>query len=619
MPKSTAILGPNLGLYYGLDPLLVPSRAVQDGRNFRIQNGRLSNINMGWQPRAGVDFEHPVTLIEEFRRRNGTSKTIVGTTRDLFDYDVAADTAMFLNPIYSSGTVTVGVGTNFGLLLALVTAGTSSLVSVASGTPNWVTNGIKAGDYIHFGSASQRDPSATWYRIASVPGENLLNLAEPVLEAVSGLAYTIRRTFIGSISTPWDTATFVQPNDGTGDDLWFGTNGVDAVVTWDGDAAEVTRQTSLGFTCTSIAVYKNMMIYGGIVDNSGDEKPLSIINSDIGKPLDVSAGLSEEFRVHDGTYPIRAMLPLGDNLVIYTERQIILAQFVGDPVVFAFREAGTGVGPLANRLVADFGDYHEFVGADCQYLFDGVTSTAVNEQVWREVLRQRDASRILNAFHHFDEERGEVIWSIPLTSDAGVGDATMASAEAFVEHYLEEVGAQTPTPFSRRDFPFTAAGSGVVATSLTWDAIAETWDQMVIRWNDSFLFAAFPTMLAGGSTGTLFEVNTIQTGNGAFLPSYVHFGRRPTVDGIERGLVPRIYPFSDDLNGTLDITLLLSDHAAGPPTITDTQTFDSTLLEGRFFTSHYRAGRYFEVKMGNSGGAWQVSGYDVDVRNGGRR
>lgn len=623
MPGASATVGPNLGLYYGLDPLMVPARALQDGRNFRVDNGRLTNVNLGWQAKSSVDFETPMLFKEQFRRHNGTTKIIVGTTRDLYSYDEEQDIAAYLNPTYSVGTVTVTELFNYGILLAIPLAKAGTLVSSASGSPTFLTEGIKAGDMIHFGAADYRDPAGEWFEIASVLSETTFTLTTAPLGAVVGQPYTIRKTYTGDLQNPWCFATFVKPDDGTGDDLFIACNGIEPIVSWDGDADVVTEHQDLGFVCVAMAVYKNMLIYGGVIDiATGLTKPLSIINSDIGKPLAAGAlgtGLSEEFRVHDGTYPIRALRALGDNLAIYTERQIILAQFVGDPLVFAFREVGAGIGPISNRAIADFGDYHEFIGQDTQYLFDGVTTSPVNEHVWREVLRQRDASRQEMIFHTFDEERGDLIWAVPLTSDAGLGNMDAGPEEAFVEHYLEEVGQQTPTPFSRRSFPFTCGADGTVSTSLTWEDLTQAWEDLAIRWNDSFLFAAFPTLQAGSSSGTLYELNTTQTGAGAFQPSYVLTGRRPTIDGVERGLLTRVYAFASQTNATLDTTVRISDFAAGPNTIQDTQTMDTALLEGQFFTAHFRAGRYFELMFGNNGEAWQISGYDVEVRNGGRR
>jgi len=831
---STAILNPNLGLYLGIDPLMVPATGLLAGENFRVKNGKLSNINLGWVAYSAIAFVDPITLIDTFFIRGVAEKNIVATTRNLYEWDAEADTALYLNARYATGTVQAGGGNDaftkvlltcdgsdlgttftdsnaggsahtwtaagnahtdtaekkFGTASALldgtgdyvstpdhadfslgsgawtidlwfnctaptgtnralggqgdvaVTAATTAwslfrttadkirvnvyvggvasqidststftdavntgwhhvavvrtgdilrmfidgvqeggdvaitgtvnnatdvlaigalgayvaevwlgwidefrisvgiarwtaafeppgfaattaaldIVLANSGTPAWQTNDIAAGDFINFTSATQRSLSATWYEIESVDSESQLTLTSAVPTPIAGTVYTIRRAFTGNLYDIWDSEVFVNPDDGTGDDLWFATNGVDYVVSWDGSATQVTIQSALDFTCKRLSVYKNMMIYANITQ-AGEVLPSSIINSDVGQPLDVSLGLASQFRIHDGVDHIHEIEDLGDNLIIYSERHVTVAQFVGDPLVFVFRDAASGIGTLATRVVADFGDYHEFLGWDSQYLFDGVSVTEVGKQVWREVLRTRDATRQQMCFNHFNEEQGELMWGVALSSDTGAGSDLESPVEtAYVEHYLEEVGDRTPSPFSKRDFPFTCEGYSATTSLTTWDELLDAWEDTFLRWNDSFLSAAFPLSLMGTFGGTIMVINTVQTGAGAALPSYVRTARRALGDGRMRGLLARVYPFASQISpGTLDITVRLSDHASGPITDSETFEFDTALSEGAHFISPFRAARYFELQLGTDGSAWEITGYDIDTRPGGRR
>ncbi len=831
---STAILNPNLGLYLGIDPLVVPASGLLAGENFRVKNGKLSNINLGWVAYSAIDFVDPITLIDTFFIRGVAEKNLVATTRNLYEWDAEADTALYLNARYATGTVQVGGGNDaytkvllncdgsdlgttftdsnaggsahtwtaagnahtdtgdkqFGTASALLdgtgdyvttpdhadfdlgsgawtidfwfkcTATTGSFEMLAgqcdstpsaasssfwirrnsgniivasafvsgteytvngttqftdavntgwhhvafirtgnilrlfidgvqeggdvaisgtvnnssnalsvgrlgeyvndpwtgwidefrisvgiarwtttftvpgfaattaaldivlanSGTPAWQTNDIVAGDFINFTSAAQRSLSATWYEIESVDSESQLTLTSAVPTPIAGSVYTIRRVFTGNLYDIWDSEVFVNPDDGVGDDLWFATNGVDWIVTWDGSATQVTQQSALAFTCQRLSVYKNLMIYANITQ-AGEVLPSSIINSDVGQPLDVSLGLASQFRIHDGVDHILEIEDLGDNLIIYSERHVTVAQFVGDPLIFVFRDAASGIGVLATRVVADFGDYHEFLGWDSQYLFDGVSVTEVGKQVWREVLRQRDATRQQMCFNHFNEEQGELMWGIALSSDTGAGSDLESPVEtAYVEHYLEEVGDRTPSPFSKRDFPFTCEGYSATTSLTLWSELLDAWEDTFLRWNDSFLSAAFPLSLMGTFDGQIMVINTVQTGAGAALPSYVRTARRALGDGRMRGLLARVYPFASQISpGTLDITVRLSEHASGPITDSETFEFDTALSEGAHFISPFRAARYFELQFGTDGGAWEITGYDTDTRPGGRR
>jgi hypothetical protein len=601
---------------------MTPARGLQDGRNFRVRQGKLSNINLGWELHSQLNFGNPIMMIETFTLRSGLQRQIIATTKDIFNYDAEADTATYLNPIWSAGRVNVAAGNP-----AVVTSVPQGpLPLLMSGPPTaFVFAGIQPGDQISFGDADEHDLTATWYTIASIQNQGQLTLTTAVAGApLTNQLYTIRRRFTGTTENIWDSAVFLGPDDGqggVGDDLFFLTNGVDFVLTWDGLASSVISHPELGFTCKNLFTFKNMMLYSNLV-MSGEALPVDLINSDFSFPLKAGftgTGVSEQFRVHDGADPIIGMEDMGDNLVFYSERHVTMCQFVGDPFIFIFREAGEGVGPISGRLIADFGDYHEFIGNDSQYLFDGVTLARVNQQVWREVLRIRDGTRNHLGFCHFDEENGDLIWAIPLTSDVGQGVATNPPEEAFVEHYLEEVGQNTPTAFSRRAMPFSASGLGVTAGNLTWDEMVGTWDQQVILWSASQLFAGGQLNLMGSVNGFLYKINTVQTGAGALLPSFVRFGRRASVDGRQRGLLTRLYPFTEQLTQNITITVRMMDHASGPATTVDNQTFSTALLEGVHFTTHYRRGRYFEVDISSTGVPWSLSGYDLDMKSGGRR
>lgn len=613
MPASNAVISPNLGLYLGLEPLAVPARAVQAGRNFRVKQGVLTNTNIGYEPYTAKNFGNPVVFMDTFLIRGSQQKQLIATTQDLFEYDEDSDTALLLNVRYSTGTVDVA-------------AGTDAAVTAASGTPDWVTAGIKAGDMIHFGHADHRDIfSATWYPIGVVDGATTLHLDGAGPGSLTSSTYTIRRVFAGGIEDLWSSDTFIAPDDGmggVGEDLWIATNYREYPISWDGLATSVTIHDEIGFHCRLVFVESNMLICANLDMDSGDLLPTSFANSDVGKPFnigDTASGLSNQFRANDSPYPILVVAHLGDNLCFYSERRLTVAQFVGGDLVYVFRDAASGVGPIATRLLADFGDYHEFIGTDSQYLFDGVTVTQTNAHVWRDILRRRDPTRQHLAFALFDEQAGELIWAVPLNTDAGTGDPDAQAEQAYVECYLEEVGDKTPTPYGHRDFPFLCPGYSAVRSTITWQDLTDTWENLAIRWNESFLFAAFPINLCGDTDGRVWKIATTQTFGGALAPSYVRFGRRACGDGRMRGLLTRVYPFATQFNNTLTVTARLTDHASGPITTLDAKAFDTSLPEEGHFVTHYRRGRYFELQFGTTGVPWQLSGYDTEVRPGGRR
>lgn len=604
-----ATTSPNMGLVFDKPKIDIPKIALQDGINFRLKNGTIESLNLGWVPfSTNFVLNGPVELIDNFFPRNLNEKLIFGTATDLYLYSPISDDVTYLTPTY-----VVGTAQSFG---TTALTGTGTLWKTAPHI-------IKPGDKIALGSASQTSTHVTWYTVASVTDDThiVLTSAAP---AHATQAYTIRRLFQDAEVVTWAVDTFV--NDGaTGSDLWFATNGLDSVVTWNGTDLSVTLHPELGFTCQTLTTYSNMMIYGNLT-YAGDFLFSSIVNSDVGLPLhagDVGTGLSEQFVVHSNTDEILNMIPIGDYLIVYSERTIVPIQFVGDPIIFTFRVAISGVGPISANAIADFGDFHEFIGSDAGYLFDGVTLKETNSHVWREILRQTDPVRRREAYGHFDEEQGDLIWIIPNNVDPGVGVPGEPPTIGWTEHYLETCSDPnfSGSPFSKRQIPFTITGFYERATGSLWSDMTFAWNTANYAWNDQFFQLAFPLNIAGDVDGKLWTFNVSQTdGNGDPLPSFVKSARFSLGSGRERDLLTRIYPFAHSLPFNLEVSLFTTQFIGGPSNKVDTQLFDQHLPEGQNFVTFYRRARAVEFQFGSSAGdPWVLDGWDYDSVAGGRR
>jgi hypothetical protein len=617
MPKSTAVINPNLGLYIDRPPIACPPGALQDGLNFRIQEGRLNNLNLGWSSFGPFTLNGAVTLIASLTTRVGVTSLIFGTPTDLYLYSTGGSGSVtYLSPRYATGTVAAS-GT------AVTGTGTLWATTPGGGT----RHNARAGDQISFGNNAQNNPSATWYTIQTVNTDTSITLTASAGTVTGGTAYTIRQTFAGTAATPWTYDVFVNAQPSSTDNIYF-TNGVDPVVRWDGTSSTVSILNLNGqsIICQTLAVYKNQLLLANIVQ-SGTIKPTDLLNSDVSSPEVFNSGLAGQFKVSGLTDQIVRLARLGDYLVIYLKSDIILANFVGDPLVYTFQTISNGKGLASTRGVALYPSYHEFIGADNLYIFDGSNVRPMSNHVWREVIRTEDPARTSMVFNHLDESRGDYIWSVPLTTDPGAGTITSPPVVAFVEHYLEtlnEAGFQllgSTRPHSKRSFPFTSSGTYARQSTLTWNQLTNAWQTYNFKWNDQFFAASFPLSIVGDVNGSVWVLNGSQDANGAGLNSYVTFGRRATIDGKNRGLVTRIYPFMTQFSTPVNVTANLADFAIGPATIMQTASYDQTLPEGLFFAPIYRVGRYIDVQIGSAGPGqpWEVSGYDLAVTPGGMR
>ena len=599
-----AVIAPNAGLYLDRPSIALPKGALVDGFNFRVKQGRLTGNNLGW-----VKFSENWTLnsramlIDNFFPRDLDEQLIFGDMTDIYVYDPDNDAVLYLTPIYSTGTA----------------AATGTAVT-GTGT-TWTTN-VAVGDFISFGANDENDPTATWYEIGTVDSDTGITLTGTGVPAPIGNgAYTIRKIFHVSDTGEWDTEIFVNDADNH-EDHWIATNGVDPVISWNGSDPTVTVHDEMGFTCKTLANFSNMILYGNVT-TGGTSYPSSFINSNVGQPFiagDVGAGLSEQFQVHEGLDEIVNIVPMGDLAIAYSLGHCTSIQFAGEDIVFIFRNAVNGLGPISVNAIADFGDFHEFIGPDAQYTFDGVSLSETNEHVFREILRTLDPIRRFRVFGHFDEENGDLIWSVPLTTDDDVGNLLGAPEQAYTEHYLEDAGPNMSTPFSRRAFPFTTTGFYAQFEGATWEDMDQTWSDINFAWNDQFLQNAFPLNLAGDTSGQIYVLNVAQEGDGATLPSYVRFARQALNTGRERSLLTRVYPFTEPNSSPMDIRIWLGDHAMGNLSQKGSLTFSQAHVEGRHFVSVFRRGRFMELQFGSAAGTgWTLDGYDVDIVPGGMR
>lgn len=615
-----AVVGPNLGLIFNKPPIDLPPQAVQDGLNFRCKNGTLESLNLGWSKFSNNwKLNSQVKLIDNFSPRNQPQYLLFADTQDVYVYSPLDDTIRYITPqTNTGGTGPGGTGT---------VSVTGNVVTLDPGYIKTFTATTKVGDQIYFGAIFYNGVvSSAWYTIQSLTATTLtLDRAPTGAPLPTGTLYSIRYLFSNVADAQWSSAQYM--NDGaSGNDLWFVTNGIDNICTWNGTGDPyLVVHPELGFTCKYLCNYLNMMIYINITEG-GNNKYSSIINSDVGFPLRAGATgiqLSEEFVAHSHPDPLDSGFAIGNSLVLYSQRTITVIQFVGAPVIFSFSQAEYGIGPLGPGAVADFGDFHEFIGHDNSYSFDGASLRECNTHVWREILKQTDPVRQRFAYTHLNEEQGDLIWSVPATTDPGAGTVTSPPAIAWAEHYLEvNYENYAPiSPFSKRTFPFTATGYWSQSQSIRWQDATFTWASYNFTWNDKFFSTAFPTNLAGDSTGQIYQFDNTQLANGQPLPSFVRTARQVMTTGRERSLMTRIYPFAQAYPGSfLDVTPCFTDAVGATPKATTTLELDLSFPQGGHFVPVYRRGRAYEIVFGSAAGMpWSISGWDTDIVPGGRR
>lgn len=610
-PMKRSVMGRvNRGLYLDRSPLVIPDGGCQSCLNVRIRNAKVEANSMGWTKWFATQLTGQVLLIDNYVTRAGSRSVIYATPKDLYRHDDTSSLPVFITPIYDTGTVTV--------LPAATT------VTGVSGPTTWDTpvgENIKAGDYIAFDAADEHDPLATWLEIASVTSDTVLVLTDPAPAGKVGADYTIRKTFTGDASNIWDAAVFPDSLDDPGEDIWYATNGKE-MVKWDGSADEVEIYDP-GFVCNSIMHHKNIMLYG-YLDDGVTVKSGSVYNSAIGFPENVSTLDASEWKATDGVDPILTMEPLGDVVVIYCEQSISVATFVGYPIVYAVRTAVADTGAVSSRSVVNMEDFHEFVGNDQAYRFDGVTITPLAPQVFKEVAQSIDPARPEKLLTYRDREYGEIHFAIPQTSDPGDSEIEhQVPASAYVAHYKEPLRGVDSYPMTFRDLPAASMGFYQRGESLRFNDLPVPFNTVDFRWNERFFEVNFPILLMGGGDGYIYSLNTSGTQDGADIVSSITFPRMPLGDGNRKGIVKRIEPFMERRGSAgydLAVVLQVTEQAEGDPTSIWNGTYDLSQAGVRY-VSPRSAGRYGQVYFATEGvyEGWEMSGYAISVVPGGSR
>lgn len=624
------VLRPTLGLFLDRPPIQVPSRGLQSCLNVRIQNGQILAEKMGWSPfpssasPVNLDAEH-VLLIENFLLRSGAQFLLFANRYDLFRYDEGALAVRYITPVYVVGQVTAAVyaaGPDETTL-----TGTGTAWATDPGDRNGDTNAL-VNDQVHIGSSTQSDPASTWFRVKQVNSDTEIVVEGDATAGFPGsFDYTLRQRFTGDNLDRWMAETFPAFDTGGGlEDRWYVTNSVNNVVRWRGTAIEnFATRVNLGFTCKILRRFKNMMLYGNLLE-AGEAKPQSIRNSDVAKPEDVTNGLASEFVPLESDGDLQSLLSLGDTLTAYAEDSVTTMEFVGDPFIFVSRTVVSRIGVIAPGAIVDRGDFHEFLGSDAAYRFNGVGVEELGSQVFREVIRTLSPGRLPKLSTHIDEENGEIQWIVPLTSDDG--DSTSGPDRAFTEHYLELMSEREDTPFTFRDLPATATGYFERTSSLTWNQILSQFQNTTFRWNDKFFEALFPFNLFGDENGYVYILGASESQHDGTqtLPilSVVRTARRAAVDGVRAGMVKRVEPFARRRLAATDYTLTVrimgTDRVHGVSSVLDAGEFDLTHAGERFVPLRAIA-RYVELEFETNGEAepWDLDGWASTVVAAGSR
>lgn len=491
------------GLYKDLHRRVIPEDRLSDGVNIYFEDGKIKR-RPGYSV-LGQQLSGPVTSITWYEKLGTDDKYLVATTtKDAYKYDSVNKKWDYLTPIYNTGYVSCGSTTTV--------TGTSTAFSTS-----WPASVYE----IKFGT---NDPNAAgtpdrWYVIASVQSATEITLATAGPTATM-VAYVIRRCFQNDADQPHDVAMPVK-NYGR---LLVVTNGVDTPKKWNGSGymEDLGGSPNISRYCGYFGSVGFEHLYLGWTIDGGNDQPFTLEMSNAGNPEAYGDGLY--YDLLNTNDEIVGMKSLGQNIIIYKTESISVAFPTGsadDPLQFKQNHIN-GIGTPTIRTVADFGNFHIFMGNDNVYKFDGMQIIPIGTEVVNTMLHELNPGMAHRAFSLAMRNKHLYLLFIPTSADY--------PNKVYVYNYLDSTW--TIWEFAHQ---MTAAGYWFSDSSETW----ETWDNAGTTWND---------LLASGKLWTDF---LSYGGEATFLfgdkDGYVYEYGAGTDNGtqIVAGLTTRDYPLND--------------------------------------------------------------------------
>ena len=500
------------GVVKDIHPRLIPDDKASDVMNMIFKEQSMSP-RWGYAVYGGnMPLNGQISAITLFRKNDGNKILCAFTNRDAYYYDSVSAVWKFFTKIHTTGTAGVVAG-----------SGTSATVTGSSSAwdTNWDADNVFQ---IKFGD---KDPNAsgTWYTISSIASATSLTIDTAISTVASG-EYVIRMRFTGnddnifSIAYPYDASYTTTSYVGTEDKILVVTNGVDAVMKWEGDITggkmleDLNNEILDSGTPVTIPIAKYVNFFGSkdfghtilswLIEGAVSY-PQRIESSNAGFPTQWDGNQNNFYDTQDEIVGIKS---LQDRMIVY-KQESMTEMFVnvtgGNSDPFDYRENKIrDIGTPSIRTVHEFGSYHIFLSWDNVYLFDGVSVTPVGSDVIENMIRQSNRAYLSKSFALTILAESLYCLFIP-TGESEYPD------KCFVYNYREKFWTLwdlTHTIDSTVVANMTAEGFSFKEYSPTWaevEADANAWNNWEYRWTDLIIFEDNMSYLLGDSDGYIYD------------------------------------------------------------------------------------------------------------------
>lgn len=307
-------------------------------------------------------------------------------------------------------------------------------------------------------------------------------------------------------------------------------------------------------------------------------------------------------RLIGGGGEITAGAKFGNGFVVYKEREMWLATYVGTPFVFNFQQIPGDVGCVGPEAVVDIGGAHVFVGSDNVWLFDGTRPVSIADGKVRDSFFNSSVSlaNLSRTRITFDRDRMLIWITFPESGDAtGINSAAICYHLQTGEWGTGAVGGQALLNY--------------VEPGVTWANVASTyptWDDLsAVQWDSSAWFPSGRSLAYFDTSNQLYTTTGSDIALGNWLLSTKPFGL-PFQDSVISRVRLRGLTASPP-NGDVEITVLTVN--------TNGDLQSSTTVTMQYGDARINAVGSYHVLSFNMTGICIVHGVDVEIKPAGAR
>jgi hypothetical protein len=291
-----------------------------------------------------------------------------------------------------------------------------------------------------------------------------------------------------------DTEQVSLLTDPASDTMLF-TNGVDNVMQFDGDTCEVvTGIASVLSTCKALAILASSVLFINTTE-LGIAFPQRVRWSDTGDLTNLSTGNAGYTDLYDTEDFCLTAVELGPYVIIYRERTIVRAEYVGTAdIMFNFDTMISGEGALCHDSVVDLGDAHLVMGNANIYEYRGdFELRPLGDNVYHVLfgISGKISPEYKDRFFAlYIEELNEAWFFFTNNTDTGHPKS--------LARYRVDTDAWT-----LREWPTNLSGFGFYQRreALRWNEVIGTWDEQNWQWNSTKVLANAPTTLLCDESG----------------------------------------------------------------------------------------------------------------------